>query len=113
GSYDVPLLVSNVAPGWHALLAVLSGGGQTRCLYAPELVQVVSRPFLDIVRSGPLQFQIGVNGPAGQTIILQTSSNLLSWQPLATNILSTGRWIYTNSPAAGTALQFYRATLIQ
>jgi hypothetical protein len=68
---------------------------------------------LDITRTGSFQFQIGVNGSAGQTIILQTGSNLVSWQAVATNTLSTTRWIYTNNPSTSTAKQFYRATVAQ
>jgi hypothetical protein len=116
GAYSVPLLASNAAPGWHALLAVISNStGRPRYFYAPELVQVVStqKPNLDITRTGSFQFQIGVNGSAGQTIILQTGSNLVSWQAVATNTLSTTRWIYTNNPSTSTAKQFYRATVAQ
>jgi hypothetical protein len=112
GGYNVPLAASNAAPGWHSLLAVISAGGKTRYLYAPELVQVVvsQAPVLDITRINASQIQIGIDASSGQTIILQSSSNLLSWQPLATNTLSTSRWNYTNNPVT---LQFYRALLSQ
>jgi hypothetical protein len=112
GGYNVSLAASNAAPGWHSLLAVITGGGQTRYLYAPELVQVVAsqRPVLDIARIGSSQYQIGINGSSGQSIVLQSSSNLLSWQSLATNTLSSARWTYTNF-STGIAIQYYRAAL--
>jgi hypothetical protein len=115
GGYNISLAASNAAPGWHSLLAVISGGGQTRYFYAPELVQVVSTqyPVLDITRINPSQYQIGVNGSPGQTIILQSSSNLIAWQSLVTNTLSTSRWNYTNNPVTAAPYQFYRATLLQ
>jgi hypothetical protein len=110
---SVPLYATNAAPGSHWLLATINNGGQTRYLYAPELVQVIANPapVLDIAQIEFGQFRIGVNGQANQTIVIESSSTFLSWQPLATNTLTTSRWNYTNSPAAGTSPLFYRARL--
>ncbi len=109
---SIPLAATNASPGWHSLLATISGAGQTRYLYAPEKVQVLSnsqRPSLDIVELNRSQFQIGINGVAGQVIIVQTSSDFVNWQPLATNTLSTTRWLYTNTVPSSAPLRFYRA----
>ena len=109
---SVPLFATNAAPGWHWLLASINNGGQTRYLYAPEMVQVIaSPPILDIAQIGFGKFQVGVNGQTNQKIVLESSPNLTSWQPLATNTLTASRWNYTNSPAAGTPMLFYRARL--
>jgi hypothetical protein len=113
-TFAVPLAATNASPGWHSLFATITGGGYTRYLYAPEPVEVLSSqlpPALSIARAGPSQVTIGVNGSPGQTIILEASSNLANWQPLATNTLTTARWVYTNSPPAGIAVRFYRALL--
>ena len=59
------------------------------------------------------QFRIGVNGVAGQTIVLQDSTNLQAWLPLATNTLATSRWLYTNSLSASPGQRFYRGLLSQ
>jgi hypothetical protein len=116
GTFSIPLSAANASPGLHSLFGVLSGGGRSRYLYAPELVQVVAisnqqPPTLDIAQINSSQFQIGVNGVTGQTIVLLNSSNLLSWQPLATNTLATSRWVYTNTPPSGANVKFYRATV--
>jgi hypothetical protein len=114
GTISVPLFATNASAGWHSLCAVISAGGKTRYLYAPELVQVLSnqqRPTLDIAQIASSQFRIGVNGLVSQTIVLQSSSDLLSWQPFATNTLASNRWVSTNTPPTGTAKRFYRATL--
>jgi hypothetical protein len=116
GSFSIPLSPANASPGLHSLFAVLSGGGKSRYLYAPELVQVVAisnqqPPTLDIAQINSSQFRIGVNGVTGQTIVLLNSSNLLSWQALATNTLATSRWVYTNTPPNGANVKFYRATV--
>jgi hypothetical protein len=113
GGVTVPLPATNASPGWHSLLAVISSGGQTRYLYAPERVQVISnqQPILQIAQLNPSQFQIVVNGLPSQTIILQTSPDLAMWQSIATNTLAAGTWVYTNYPGAGTNMLFYRAML--
>ncbi len=110
----VPLAATNASPDRHSLFATITGGGLTRYLYAPEPVQVLlsqQPPLLGILQISPSQFQITINGVAGQNIILQDSPDLSSWQPLATNTLSSNIWIYTNTPAAGTGAMFFRALL--
>jgi hypothetical protein len=75
-------------------------------------VQIVSSrqpPVLDIARLNSTQLRIGVNGIASQTIVLQVSTNLPSWSPLATNTLSSNRWNFTNNLSGNR--QFFRAVL--
>jgi hypothetical protein len=111
---SLTLDATNVTPGYHALYGKIAGGGRTRYLYAPELVQVISSrqpPTLDIAKLNASQFRIGVNGVAGQTIVLQDSTNLTTWLPLATNTLADSRWTYTNTPPGSPGQRFYRAVL--
>jgi hypothetical protein len=108
------LSAASASPGWHSLLAVINGGGRTRYLYAPEWIQVLSAlqpPALDVVLLSPSQIQVGVNGLVTQTIILQSSLDLVSWQSFATNTLATNRWVYIDNTFAGTPQKFYRAMI--
>ena len=109
-----PLYATNAVVGTHSLLAAINGRGQTRYLYAPESVQVVPNaqpPTLDITQLSTSQIRIGVNGQVGQTLVLQAAADLVNWQSVATNTLSTSVWFFTNAqPAAATRL-FYRAKL--
>ncbi len=50
-----------------------------------------------------------MNGVVGQTIVLQASGDLLSWQPLATNTLAANRWVYSDSQTGSG--RYYRAWL--
>jgi hypothetical protein len=111
---NVTLAATNVAPGSYACLAKISAGQRTRYFYAPESINVlpsVSPPNLDLTLLSQSQFGIGISGTPGQTIVLQYSSTLQNWLPLATNSLNSNRWVYTNNPPIGTDQQFYRALL--
>jgi hypothetical protein len=108
---SLTLDATNAAPGYHALYAKITDGTRTRYLYASELVQVLSSrqpPALDIARLNASQLRIGVNGLAGQTVILLQSTYFGGWLPLATNTLASGRWTYTNTISGQS---YYRAML--
>lgn len=109
---NLGLTTTNVPPGVYSIYARISDGRHTRYLYAPELVRITAAlepPALDLAPAGDGQYVIGISGVAGQTVVLQHSTDLQNWAPLVTNILTDSRWTYTNSAAA--SVQFYRATV--
>lgn len=109
------LTTTNVAPGVYSIYAKISDGKHTRYLYAPELVTVVSNrqpPILEISRLSGTQIRVSVNGVSGQTIALQSSTDLQDWVPMATNTLATSIWNYTNNAPSIDGRQFYRALLL-
>jgi hypothetical protein len=111
---NLTLCASNAAPGWHAVLGKITGAGQTRFLYAPQRVQVLSSrqpPVLDIARTEPGQYRIGINGLAGQTVVLECSPDLQTWFALATNTLTASRWDHTNAVPDEAGARYYRGVL--
>jgi hypothetical protein len=109
---NLGLTTTNVPPGVYAIYGKISDGVHTRNLYAPGLVEIVSSqpaPVLRIVKSNGTQFIIGVSGISGQTNVLQASANLQTWVPVATNILTSSSWNYTNNAPNNASGQFYRA----
>jgi len=112
---NLGLATTNIAPGVYAIYAKISDGTHSRYLYAPELVEIVSTrqpPVLGIIKPNSTQFVISVNGVSGQNIVLQTSTDLQNWLPLATNTLTSGSWNYTNNAPPNFSEQFYRALLL-
>jgi len=113
GLITVPLDATNAPAGNYAVFVKLTGGGRSRLMYAPSGLTVVASPtalLLDIAGGAPGEVIVGVNGIAGQTVVLQQSADLNSWQPVATNVLNSARW-EVPQPNSGTN-GFYRARLV-
>ncbi len=106
------LTATNATPGLHTFFARISGGGRSRYFYAPELVQVIAPappPTLAITQLNSTQFRLVINGATGQTLVLEHSTDLSGWQPLATNTLTGSHWIFTNTVSAAGEPAFFRA----
>jgi hypothetical protein len=112
GSATVSVPFTNAMPGTYWMLGVITANGRIRYLYAPESVLVVGAPSLDITQTGPTELQIGINGAAGQTIVLQQSSDLIQWLAVSTNTLSSDRLVLTNTVAIDADSHFFRAWLV-
>ncbi|MDB6068251.1 MAG: hypothetical protein JWR26_4459 [Pedosphaera sp.] len=111
---SIPFDATNASPGLHTLFAKITGGGQTRYLYAPESVQVLpgaQPPILAVLRPNGSQIQIVVNGLVGQKIILQSTTDLMNWVPVSTNTLTASPWIFPDSFSNANGRRFYRAAL--
>ncbi len=105
---------TNTVPGIYALGARISDGTRTRYLYAPELL--ILNPTLQAPRLASLvfsndQFRCTVNGFTGQRVVIQASTDLSHWTPLATNTLSGSTFQFMDTQASNFSSRFYRALL--
>jgi hypothetical protein len=55
------------------------------------------------------QFGLNLIGSAGQTLVLEGSSDLIHWSALVTNTLSTGSFHFKDSDSTNLSARFYRA----
>ena len=56
-------------------------------------------------------FRIKVVGPSSQTVVMEGSSDLANWVPLATNTLGNTPWIFVDVSSANSSSRYYRARL--
>jgi hypothetical protein len=54
---------------------------------------------------------VAVNGSRGQTVVVETSTNLVIWQPLSTNTLANDRWVYSEYRSTVDPKRYYRTSL--
>jgi hypothetical protein len=81
-----------------------NGGAATSSVVA---VFVETNAILSNAGFGSGQFHITINGIAGQTYETDTSSNLVNWVPLSTNVAPSDVFIITD-PAPTGGQQYYR-----
>ncbi|HEU5072383.1 MAG TPA: hypothetical protein VFV96_18435 [Verrucomicrobiae bacterium] len=113
GTIAVPLDPFSVPAGAYAVFVKVTGAGQSRILYAPEFLRVVpdmTPPTLDLAAGTQGTLTLGVNGAAGQTVVIEDSVDLREWQAFWTNQLPTTRWEMPFGPAGSN--QFFRARLL-
>jgi hypothetical protein len=115
-SASVILNPAAVIPGTYNLFACIRDGMRSRYLYAPQklafqpsrLAPALTAPRLE---SGELHFS--VVGFAGQTIALQSSTNLLQWNSISTNTLGTVPLEFSDTSVSGSSQKYYRAVLVE
>jgi hypothetical protein len=104
---------TNAPPGVHLLCAKLTAANRTRYLYAPEILTVFSSfqpPTLTVAQSTNNQVHVDVHGLPGQRAVVQETFDLVNWQPVVTNWLTTNLWRLSRTPIPNTQ-RFYRAAL--
>ena len=55
------------------------------------------------------QFACDLNGTSGSTVVIDSSTDLLNWLPVSTNMLNSGPFRFSDSVPADSAQRFYRA----
>ena len=111
---NLALTTTNVPPGVYAIYGKISDGTHTRYLFAPESIEITAnpQPVMGIVELNGTQLVIGITSLPGQKVVLQFSTDLHNWLPVATNTLTSGSWTFTNNAPQDFGQQFYRTLLL-
>ena len=107
---------TNTPPGTYNLFARIYDGVHARYLYASQKVSILpsrNAPGLSAPRLENAQLHFNINGFIGQTVVVQTSSNLLQWTSLSTNTLGLAPLEVVSQPVSSLSPRFYRAALVQ
>jgi hypothetical protein len=72
---------------------------------SPQLLLHFNAGNSDIVSNG---FGFNLSGMAGQTVVIEASTNLTSWTPIQTNSLLTGYYYFNDPSWANFSQRFYR-----
>ena len=110
--------MSRIYGGIHFLSADLDGLATGRALgaYVVQnfLVPLRTPPRVDsctISAEGAASLRL--SGTAGQSYVLQSSSNLTTWQNLSTNVLVDGVGVVSDPSGSRSVLRFYRTEQVQ
>jgi len=105
-----PVQTNVVRPGTNIIFMDNNPSRYVSCCYRTRLVaRQVPRPGI----AGPVfqanQFNFGVAGIAGESLVVETSTNLIDWTPVATNVMADNNLIFTDTPLPASGNHFYRA----
>lgn len=107
---NAPYAVTNtgLGAGYYALTAVASVDGETVTSTVVNMTIVTPTPIeLSSTKLGGNQFSFAYSADPGLDYLIQTSSNLINWLPLATNTATSNPMTFTNNVSSTGAL-FYR-----
>ncbi|PWU20086.1 MAG: hypothetical protein C5B50_04830 [Verrucomicrobia bacterium] len=100
---------NNLAAGNYSFTAKAFANSGLSSTSAPVAIFVETNAFLSAPRRATNGlFQLTVTGIAGQTYILQASSNCTAWIPLATNSAPANTFLFTDPASTQFQNRFYR-----
>ncbi len=110
--YNIPLSALGVADiGYCDGFAFDVSNAVTATFYLDAIqLNVAGAPTLGVLPGSttPHAFVMQLAGSAGQTYWLETSTNLINWTSVSTNVLTSGTVNLTNAFNAGYRSQFWR-----
>jgi len=101
--------VSSLAAGNYTFTAKAFDSLGATTVSAPVNIFVQTNSVIGASASVNGAFQLTLNGIAGQTYVIDVSSNLLNWSPLLTNVAPANVFSITDSTSSGVLHRFYRA----
>jgi hypothetical protein len=81
---------------------------------AATLIVINPPPVLTTAGAGTVTtngFSFGMSVPAGATFVVEASTNMRDWAPIATNVAAAASVVFTDTAAPNHPRRFYRALL--
>jgi Right handed beta helix region len=111
GGTSSTLGLTNFTDAREGLYEVLVSNADGSASSAPALA-LLNNPVRIQYGAGNCRYDLRLSGPAGNTFILQTSSNLVNWTPVVTNTTSTGIVEVHDAGVPTSPARFFRAVSV-
>ena len=111
GATFATLILTNFASAreglYHVLVTNVGGFSESSSALA-----LLNHPVRIRYCAGDCRYDLRLTDPVGKTLILQASSNLVNWAPVATNGASTGIVEVRDAALSGIPIRFFRAASV-
>ena len=92
-------------------------GVRTRCIYAPEFLDVTAGTAEPTVEQGSVNvvgglLQFNVLAVPGQNVAVMATTDLTSWVQVATHLFTTGTWTFSDPDTGLHERRFYKLVLL-
>lgn len=105
---NITLLISNVQPSHAGLYTVAISNGFTGVVSAPASLAVMSSTGPGAPGFTSNLFGFGISSATGTALVVESSTNLLNWHPVITNIFVTNIFQFLDPASATNRTGFYR-----
>jgi plastocyanin len=102
-------ITNGLPAGNYNLVAVASDNSGMKATNSISIFVLTNAMLSNPVRLADGQFQLTINGIAGQTYATETSTNLVNWTAFATNVAPADIFSVTDALSTNVLQQFYRA----
>jgi hypothetical protein len=105
-----PVQTNVVTPGTDVVFFDVTARRHDRGYYRARLVaRQVPSPEIAVPAVRSNRFSFRVSGISGESLLVETSTNLIDWTPLTTNILAGDNFLFTDTASVAPGNRFYRA----
>ena len=105
---NATLVITSVEPSQAGLYTVALSNFVSGVVSAPAALVVMPSSGVGAPGLTADGFGFGLRGPAGLSIVVETSTNLHQWLPLSTNSFDSGWFQFMDPDPATKPMRFYR-----
>ncbi len=114
---DVGIDPQTVVPGSYRVCVRIDDGVRTRFCYAPEPLVVTTSQQPPSIQQGSVEMtglglRFNVLASPGQEVVVEATTDLITWIPLQTRVFVTAVWEFLDADTASFPRRFYRPVLV-